>query len=408
MIENSEKWPFYEDDEIQSVMDVLKSGKVNYWTGQVVKEFEHKFSDFVKVKHSIAVTNGTAALELALHGLAIGARNSGKVSDEVIVTPRSFFASASAIKFAGALPRFADINLDTQNLDPNAVQDLINENTKAIICVHLAGLPCDIDSIRDIIGPRDIKIIEDCAQAHGASYKGQPVGSLGHVSAWSFCQDKIMSTGGEGGMVCTNDTTAWKKMWAFKDHGKSSEKVAKNSDTPGFKWLHDSFGTNLRMTEMQAAIGLLQLTKLPKWTQRRAQIAKQLSFAVNNVSDKNEFRTFGCDCWRKTQCTRKCIHGNYTFNFMFCETSAGYTIDREKIINELNELGVPCLHGSCPEIYKEKAFLDMIEVTYPKLNNAYYMGKNSFMIKIHHRLSDGTINHWSKIISQTLQSYLKS
>ena len=172
---------------------------MNYWTGQEGREFEREFASFAGTEFAIAVGNGTLALDLALRGFGIGP------GDEVIVTPRTFLASATAVINAGAIPVFADVDPDTQNITPDTVAAVITQKTKAVVCVHLAGWPCDMDGMMALAEKRGLFIIEDCAQAHGATYKGRPVGGLGHVGCWSFCQDKIMSTGGEGGMVTCND-----------------------------------------------------------------------------------------------------------------------------------------------------------------------------------------------------------
>ena len=212
-------WPSFTQEEVDAVSRVLLSSKVNYWTGQEGREFEREFAAFAGTEYAIAVGNGTLALDLSLKGLGIG------VGDEVVVTPRTFLASATAVINAGATPVFADVDPDTQNINPKAVAAVLSPRTKAIVCVHLAGWPCDMDGMMALAEEHDLFVIEDCAQAHGATYKGKPVGGLGHVGCWSFCQDKIMSTGGEGGMVTCNDRALWLRMWSFKDHGKSLHAV---------------------------------------------------------------------------------------------------------------------------------------------------------------------------------------
>ncbi|MBL4680583.1 MAG: DegT/DnrJ/EryC1/StrS family aminotransferase, partial [Pseudomonadales bacterium] len=256
-------WPDFTEEEADAVRAVLLSNKVNYWTGTEVRYFEREFADFVGASHAIALANGTLALDLALACLGI---DSG---DEVVVTPRTFIASVSSVVMAGARPVFADVDANTQNISAESIRAIITPKTKAIIVVHLAGMPADMDPIMQLADKQGFYVIEDCAQAHGARYKGRSVGSIGHVGTWSFCQDKIMTTGGEGGMVTTNDESLWKKMWSYKDHGKSWDAVYNKEHPPGFRWLHESFGSNYRMTEMQAAIGRIQLTKMPEWTAAR-------------------------------------------------------------------------------------------------------------------------------------------
>ncbi|MCG8410424.1 MAG: DegT/DnrJ/EryC1/StrS aminotransferase family protein, partial [Bacteroidales bacterium] len=272
------QWPSFTEEEANAIRDILLLNKVNYWTGSECRDFEMEFAVWVEVNHAIAVSNGTVALDLAMKGLGIGP------GDEVIVTCRTFLASASSIVTAGAKPVFADVDLDTQNITAESVRVVLSPRTKAIVCVHLAGMPCDMDPIMALADEFGIFVIEDCAQAHGARYKGKPVGGIGHVGAWSFCQDKIMTTGGEGGMVTTNDPELWARMWAYKDHGKSWEAVYEREHSPGFRWLHDSFGTNWRMTEMQAAIGRIQLRRMNEWHRMRVDNANRILDAARNVS----------------------------------------------------------------------------------------------------------------------------
>ena len=253
-------WPSFSEEEANAVKRVLLSNKVNYWTGHEGREFESEFAAFACTDYAIAVGNGTLALDLALKGLGIGE------GDEVIVTPRTFLASASAVINAGATPIFADVDQDSQNITPYTVEAVLSPKTKAIVCVHLAGWPCDMDGMMALAVQHGLLVIEDCAQAHGATYRGKPVGGLAHVGCWSFCQDKIMSTGGEGGMVTVNDRDLWSRMWSFKDHGKSWDAVYEREHPPGFRWLHESVGTNWRLTEMQSAIGRIQLQRMPEWT----------------------------------------------------------------------------------------------------------------------------------------------
>ncbi|NTW73026.1 MAG: DegT/DnrJ/EryC1/StrS family aminotransferase, partial [Eubacteriaceae bacterium] len=242
-------WPSFTQEEADAVSRVLLSNKVNYWTGQECREFEKEFASWTGSAYAIALANGTLALEVALKALGICH------GDEVVVTPRTFIASASCIVAMGAVPVFADVDRNTQNISADTITKVLTPKTKAVICVHLAGMPCDMDPIMDMAKQYGLYVIEDCAQAHGAKYKGRPVGSIGHIGAWSFCQDKIMTTGGEGGMVTTNDRALWSSMWEYKDHGKSWNAVYEQEHPQGFRWLHESFGSNYRMLEMQAAIG---------------------------------------------------------------------------------------------------------------------------------------------------------
>jgi dTDP-4-amino-4,6-dideoxygalactose transaminase len=264
-------WPSFTEEEADAVRQVLLSNKVNYWTGSECREFEREFAEWCSAKYAVALANGTLALDVALKALGIGP------GDDVIVTPRTFLASASSIVTAGARPIFADVDLDSQNITAETIKAVLTPQTRAIICVHLAGWPCDMDPIMALASERGIYVIEDCAQAHGAKYKDRPVGSIGHIGAWSFCQDKIMTTGGEGGMVTTNDYGLWSAMWSYKDHGKSWEAVYERKHAPGFRWVHESFGTNWRMMEMQAVIGRIQLRRMAEWTRIRQSHASSIT-----------------------------------------------------------------------------------------------------------------------------------
>jgi dTDP-4-amino-4,6-dideoxygalactose transaminase len=256
-------WPSFTQEEADAASRVLLSNKVNYWTGQECREFEQEFSAWCGTRYAVALANGTLALDVALKALGIGA------GDEVIVTPRTFIASISCVVNAGATPVFADVEEDSGNISAATIAKVLTAKTRAVICVHLAGWPCDMDPIMALAAQHGLKVIEDCAQAHGGSYQGRPLGSIGHVGAWSFCQDKIMTTGGEGGMVTTNDETLWRSMWSYKDHGKSYAAVYEREHAPGFRWLHESFGTNWRMLEVQAVIGRIQLQRMADWSAKR-------------------------------------------------------------------------------------------------------------------------------------------
>ena len=358
-------WPNYSADEAEIVSRVLLSNKVNYWTGTEARSFEDEYAAHFGSTYSIALANGTLALDLALYALEIG------VGDEVIVTPRSFIASASAVVNSGARPVFADVDRESQNITAETIAAVITDKTKAIICVHLAGWPCDMAAIKSLAGQHGIVLIEDCAQAHGARINNQSVGTFGDISAWSFCQDKIMTTGGEGGMITTDDEALYRKMWSFKDHGKSFDKVRQPSTSTAFKWIHDSIGTNWRLTEMQAAIGRYQLGKVDGWVEQRRINVDAFNNALQDV-----------DGLRVTIANASTFHACYKYYFFIKPHELKADWSRDRIVGEIHSRGVPCFTGTCPEIYREKAFVDLYG-DQPRLPVASELGNTSVMMNVH-------------------------
>ena len=382
-----EPWPSFTQAEADAVSKVLLSNKVNYWTGQECREFEKEFAQFAGTKYAVAVANGTVSLDVALKALGVGA------GDDVIVTSRTFLASASSIVTAGANPIFADVELDSQNISRRTIEAVITPNTKAIICVHLAGWMCDMDPIMQLAEEKGIFVIEDCAQAHGAMYKGQSAGSIGHIGAWSFCQDKIMTTGGEGGMVTTNDEVLWKKMWSYKDHGKNYDSIYHKQHPPGFRWLHDSFGTNWRMMEMQAVIGRIQLTKMVEWTQKRSKNMQQILAAF----DASPYFTVNSP-------SEDYVHACYKCYVQVNLEQLPEAWSRDRIMQEINALNVPCFSGSCSEVYLEHAFDDTPWRPEQRLVNAQQLGETSLMFLVHPTLSAQSIEATVNAIQQVIES----
>ncbi|OLU33071.1 DegT/DnrJ/EryC1/StrS aminotransferase family protein [Pseudomonas sp. PA27(2017)] len=378
-------WPSYTDEEIAAVAQVLKSGKVNYWTGNESREFEREFAAYVGCAHAIALANGTLAIDLALRVLGIGAGH------EVVVTPRSFLASASSIVNAGAKPVFADVDPDTQNITAATIEAVLTSETKAILCVHLAGQPCDMDPIMALADARGLYVIEDCAQAHGARYKGRHVGTIGHVGAWSFCQDKIMTTGGEGGMFTTNDKSWWEAAWAYKDHGKSWAAVYETQHPPGFRWLHESFGTNWRITEMQSALGRIQLRNLDAWRARRQLLAARLDAVASSFSSI-----------RLAPLYPDIDHAKYKHYMFVRPEHLKPGLDRDAVVSRLVERGVPCFQGSCSEMYLEKAFDGTGFRPANRLPVAKALGDTSMMFLVHPTLKDAEIDMVCQVLREVL------
>lgn len=375
-------WPRFDADETRAASDILTSGKVNYWTGNHGRTFESNFARHMQCDYGIALANGTLALDLALNLLGVGA------GDEVIVTPRSYFASVSSIIMAGAKPVFVDVDADSQNITAETIEKAITPATKALLPVHLAGWPCDMRAIMALAEAHDLKVIEDCAQSHGAKLDDQMTGSFGHIGAFSFCQDKIMSTAGEGGIITTNDEGLWNAGWSFKDHGKSFDAVFNKEHPIGFRWLHESIGTNWRLTEIQCAIGQIQLDKLPEWINRRRAFA-----AIYNE------RFAGLSALRLTRPPENVYHAYYKY-YMFVRPEAlksGWT--RDRIMAEVVADGVPCFSGSCPEIYREKAITDLGLAPAERLPVAKELGETSLMLLVHPTLEESEVREGAERVA---------
>jgi dTDP-4-amino-4,6-dideoxygalactose transaminase len=376
-------WPSFTQEEADAVSRVLLSNKVNYWTGTECREFEKEFAAWSGTQYAVALTNGTVALDVALKALNIGP------GDEVIVTSRTFLASASCIVTAGAVPVFADVDAQSQNISADTIRAVLTPRTRAIICVHLAGWMCDMDPIMALAEQHGLAVIEDCAQAHGARYKGRAAGSIGHIGAWSFCQDKIMSTGGEGGMVTTNDPALWSRMWSYKDHGKSHDAVYHRQHAPGFRWLHESFGTNWRMIEMQAVIGRIQLRRMPDWQHRRTENATRILDALDATGLFDVPRP-----------TAEYVHAWYRAYAFVRPERLPEGWDRDRIMNQMVTLGVPCYSGSCSEVYLEKAFDHTGWRPVARLPVARQLGDTSLMFLVHPTLTEADLERTLWAIAQ--------
>ena len=377
-------WPSFEADEVEVASAVLRSGKVNYWTGDEGRQFEAEFAALAGCKNAVVLTNGTVALELALYVLGIGP------GDEVVTTSRTFIASASCAVMRGAIPIMADVDRHSQNITAETIRAALTPRTRAIVAVHLAGWPCDMDSILELARERGLKVIEDCAQAHGATYKGRPVGSMGEVNAFSFCQDKIMTTGGEGGMLTTNDPEAWSRAWAFKDHGKSYDAVYNRTHPSGFRWLHESFGTNWRLTEMQSAMGRVLLRKLPDMVEKRRRLAAMLTERFSEMP-----------ALRVTAPPAEIKHSYYKYYVFLRPERLRDGWSRQQIIDAINAEGIPCFSGSCSEIYLEKAFANS-SVPGGRLPVAKELGETALMFLVHPTLSENDMHEAADAVGKVL------
>ena len=379
-------WPRFAEDEIAAVTAVLRSGKVNYWTGGEARAFEREFAAAVGCEHAVALANGTVALEAALNALGIGP------GDEVVVPSRTFIASASCCVMRGAVPVFADVDPVSQNLTAETVRAVLTPGTKAVIAVHLAGWPCEMDPIMALAREHGLKVIEDCAQAHGATYRGRPVGSIGHAGAFSFCQDKILSTGGEGGMLTTNDEEVRHRAWSFKDHGKSWEAVQRPPDSQVFRWLHESFGTNGRMTEMQAAIGRVILSKLPGWLDARRRHAALLTERFEALP-----------ALRVTVPPGHVGHAYYKYYVFLRRECLRSGWSRDRIVRALQADGIPCGSGSCSEVYLEKAFEDTSLRPPGRLPVARELGQSSLMFLVDPTLAEDDVLRTCRAVESVLR-----
>ena len=373
-------WPIFEADEIAAVDAVLRSGRVNYWTGDQCKLFERAWGDYHGGMHSLAMANGSLTLDTALRVLNIGA------GDEVIVSPRSYVASAMCAVLAGAKPVFADVEANSGNMTVASMEAVRTSRTKACIPVHIAGWPCDMPAISAWAAQHGIHLIEDCAQAHGAHIDGRSVGTWGVFSSWSFCQDKIMTTGGEGGMLCTPDLRLWKKAWQYSQHGKDYDWTHAKVAEPGFRWLIAHEGTNLRITEMQAAIGLCQLRKLDDWVARRAR---------NSAIMQEKLR--GLHGVRVP--TTPAGHAHYR-----CMAYAHAAADRPKLLAALVRAGLQANIGSCSEIYREPIFAQHGLAPTNALLVAHTLGETSIALVVHHTIDEVTMHRHAGEVRSALES----
>ena len=376
--------PTVGEPELAAVAEVFASGWLS-GAGPTCLAFEREFAAAFGRRYGIALANGTVALELALHALGIAP------GDEVIVPSRTFIATASCVVARGATPVIADVDADGGNLTAQTISAVLTARTRAVIPVHMAGWPCDMAPIMALAARHGLYVIEDCAQSHGATYKGKPVGSFGNCAAFSFCQDKIMTTGGEGGMLVMDDVALWRRAWEYKDHGKSWEATHNREHPPGFRWLHESFGSNFRMTEMQAAIGRRQLAKLPDWLARRRANADFLAAGLGKIRGL-----------RVPVPGAEVAHAWYKF-YAFIEPDLLLPDwDQTRIIEAIDAAGIPCRSGSCSEIYREKAFSGAGLGTTLPLPIAARLGRTSLMFLVHPTLSTADMEATVAVVARVM------
>lgn len=379
-------WPVFAEDEIAAATEVLRSGRVNYWTGEQGRLFEQEYAAACSRRSGIAVANGTVALELALYALGVGD------GDDVVTASRTYVASASCAVMRGARPVIADVDRDSQNVTAATLRAALTPRTRALIVVHLAGWPCPMDEIMALASEHELLVIEDCAQAHGATYKGRPVGSFGHAAAFSFCQDKIITTAGEGGMLLLDDESAFKRAWAYKDIGRDYDAVHHREHPPGFRWYTNSFGTNWRMTEVQAAIGRVQLRKLAGWVERRRANALRLAAGLAGLRGL-----------RVPLPPAEVGHAFYKFYAFVCPEQLKEHWHRDRVMAEINAAGVPCTVGSCSEIYLEKAFAERHWGPAERLPVARELGETSLMFMVHPTLEPAALDFVVRAVRAVMQ-----
>lgn len=378
-------WPTYDKKLIKTISEIIASGKVNYLFGNYGKKFEKKFSKYHGLNYSVAVSNGTVGLELALASLDL------KADDEILVTPRSYYSSVSCIIRNNLKPVFVDIDPLTQNICIKDLTKKINKKSKCIICVHLGGLPCDMDKIIPLAKKNNIKVIEDCSQAHGAKINKKIVGTFGDIGVWSFCNDKIISTLGEGGMVSTNNKKIFEKIWSLKDIGKNYQKYHSKIINFKFRWLHDDIGTNARLTEVQSYAGFHQIKQLNKFIYHRQQNASYVYSQLKTVP-----------CLKFIIAPKKYTNVFYRLNFLFDDKYSSKKLSRDKILKDLSKK-INIREGSCPEIYKEKYFRKNF---FMKCPNAEFIGKNSLSLQVDQTITKKNLHLTTKILKKYLKDNL--
>lgn len=404
-------WPSFSEDAIQAVEAVLRSGKVNYWSGPKGMEFEKKFAAWQGSKYAISCATGTAALHIALASLGIGP------GDEVIVPSYTFIATSFSVVQAGAIPRFADVNIEDHCISIESAEKLVTKRTKAIIPVHLYGNVCDMDKVLAFAKKHNLYVIEDNAEAFGGYYKGKKTGTLGHMAACSFCQNKTFTTGGEGGMVTTdNDDWAWTAR-SFRDHGYDvKERMNLLALEQKLPYIHNMVGWNYRMTEMQSAIGLAELDRIDNWNlparKRNANIIMdilrdlpQIRFMPIDTKDRQNgwyvmafslnIEDMNCDIYQFVKAAA--AEGTPCWKVFWpqCHTERAY-----KEFNSFGKSGFP---------FRSKEYADPASIDYSKVNvpNALWHESHTFTCFAYPTFTEEDCKQIGNAIKKVILAYSK-
>ncbi len=391
-------WPVIDEEAQEAVCQVLRSGRINYWTGAQTRTFESEFAAYVGVPYALAVANGTLALELALRACGIGP------GDEVIVPSRTFIATAGCVAAVGATPVVADVDPATNNLTALTVAEVLTPRTKAVIAVHLGGYPAPMEEIINLARQVNAYVIEDCAQAHGATYGGRAVGSLADIGCFSFCQDKIMPLG-EGGMITFKDAEKFERAWSYRDHGRSYKKA--HGATVGevsaeFKWMTDTFGSNARMGEMEGALGRIMLKNLEGYHEARTMNALRLAERFEDI--------VGIEALLPSE-QERATGTNHAFYRLYTRVNLALLRpewSRNRIISELIELGVPVQYGSCALIANEKAFERFSDSQLSQWRGACVAHQESMAFLVHPTLQAQDIEIIASYVDEIMKQAVKA
>lgn len=382
-------WPAPGETEVAAVSAVVASGRLNYHAGTEGASLEAEYAAALDRRHAVAVANGTLALELALRAFEIGP------GDDVVVPARTFIATASAVVAVGATPVVADIDPVSNNMTAFTLAQAMTERTRAVIPVHVGGWPVDMPDLMRVAAERDLIVIEDCAQAHGGSFGGRPLGSFGHAAAFSFCQDKIISAG-EGGLLVLDDDAAFERAWAYKDHGKSLAKLSDPEFMSGptsYKWLHDSFGSNWRMPEMCSALVRVGLAKLPEWHAARTRNARRLSAALACLPALSV-----------PMVAEDAAHAYYRLYAAVDTAALAEGWDRDRIARAIAAEGVPVQYGVCAELYREGAFFAAGIAPSDPLPGAAHAHATSLAFYVHPTLSESDIDDTAAAVRSVFEA----